>query len=147
MVWLFPSHVSSELHYHNIPDVKLKTVGTSIVDICAKFKTKELPVVSLIPAKLWLLPHSSFYNANFFFLLSLSNRLTRSQPCSCKASYAVPVWAGPASSHTRERTLARPWGVAIPGFLAFWYHQECAVPGRGNLCCARNSFHTLFCPI
>lgn len=59
--------MSSELHYHNIPDVKLKTVGTSIVDICAKFKTKELPVVSLIPAKLWLLPHSSFYNANFFF--------------------------------------------------------------------------------
>lgn len=110
MVWLFPSHMSSELHYHNIPDIKLKTVGTSIVDICAKFKTKELPVVSLIPAKLWLLPHSSFYNANFL-PLSLSNTFTRSWPCSCKASCAVPVWAGHARSHTKERVPAYLWGV------------------------------------
>lgn len=102
--------MSSELHYHNIPDIKLKTVGTSIVDICAKFKTKELPVVSLIPAKLWLLPHSSFYNANFFFL-SLSNTFTRSQRYSCKASCAVPVWASHASSHTGERVPAHLLGV------------------------------------
>ena len=116
MVWLFPSHMSSELHYHNIPDIKLKTVGTSIVDICTKFK--ELPVVSLIPAKLWLLPHSSFYNANFFSL-SLSNTFTRSQPCNCKASCAVPVWAGHANSHTGERVPTGIWGVAALASLLF----------------------------
>lgn len=33
-----------------------------------------------------------------------------------------------------------------PGFLAFWYHQEWAVLGIGNLWCARLSFHTFFCP-
>lgn len=123
--------MSSELYYHNIPDIKLKTVGTSIVDICAKFKTKELPVVSLIPAKLWLLPHSSFYNANFLPLsLKYIHKIMTMQLqgilcCSCVA------WPC-QQSHQGEGaglSLRGHW----PGFLAFWYHQECAVPGRGNL--------------
>lgn len=140
MVWLFPSHMSSELHYHNIPDIKLKTVGTSIVDICAKFKTKELAVVSLILAKLWVLPQSSFYYANFFFFLSLSNTFTRSQPRSCKASCAIPVWAAHAKSHTRERVPARLRGDSALASSPLGIIS--AVPGRGNLWCAECSFHT-----
>lgn len=149
MVWLFPSHMSSELHYHNIPDIKLKTVGTSIVDICAKFKTKELPVVSLIPAKLWLLPHSSFYNANFFFL-SLAKAFIRSQLCSCKASCPVPVWAAHASGCTKAMVPAH-LGGCCPGFPFLvglsrgdW---ECSLPGRGDPCCTKHSGLTFLCSL
>lgn len=143
MVWLFPSHMSSELHYHNIPDIKLKTVGTSIVDICATFKTKELPVVSLIPAKLRLLPHSSFYNANFFFFSSLANAFTRSQLCSCRAPVAVAVWAGPARSHTEERRGCCPAFPILEGLSRD--HWECAVPGNGKSWCSKQSGHPFFC--
>lgn len=125
--------MSSELHYHNIPDIKLKTVGASIVDICATFKTKELPVVSLIPAKLRLLPHSSFYNANFFFS-SLANAFTRSQLCSCRVPLAVAVWAVPAHSHTEERRGCCPAFPILEGLNRD--HWECAVPGKGKSWCS-----------
>lgn len=139
MVWLFPSHMSSELHYHNIPDIKLKTVGTSIVDICATFKTKELPVVSLIPAKLRLLPHSSFYNANFFFsLLRMHsqdhNRAAAGRPLLLLCGLALPavtlrsggdavlpspfgkVWAGITVQCQEKANPGAPSPVVTPSF-------------------------------
>lgn len=107
--------MSSELHYHNIPDIKLKTVGTSIVDICAKFKTKELAVVSLILAKLWVLPQSSFYYAIFFSFSQIHSQDHN------HAAARHPVWAAHARSHTRERVPACLRGDSA--LASFWYHQ------------------------